>query len=261
MTTSGTSDLEILLDGGRLIVRFSRPKALNALTADMLATAADRVRAASIDPEIRVVVVTGAGRAFCSGADISAEHDSGGDTTATLDAGNALVNAIVHSPKPVVAAVNGLAAGMGATIVLACDLQVMRDSAYLLLAFANIGLMPDGGATALVPAMIGRARASRMSLLGERIPAAQALDWGLVTHVAEDDAFDDELEKVVGKLANGPTRAYAHTKAALTAATLAGLDQAHALERAGQVELFDTHDFAEGTAAFRDRRTAEFQGR
>ena len=252
-------DLDISLDAGRLTVRFTRPQALNALTAAMLEQAAERVRAAATDPEVRVVVVTGEGRAFCSGADIVADRNDAG-ITATLDGANALVHAIVHCPKPVVAAVNGLAAGVGATIALSCDLHVVRSSAYLLLAFANIGLMPDGGATAIVPAAVGRARASRMALLADRIPAPQALEWGLVSHVADDDAFDDEVAALVQKLATGPTLAYGRAKAAIVAATLGTLDQAHALERVGQVALFATADFAEGTAAFRERRTANFTG-
>ncbi|WP_375503562.1 enoyl-CoA hydratase [uncultured Jatrophihabitans sp.] len=250
-------DLHITLDAGRLTVRFNRPGALNALTPPMLQQAVERVEAAAHDPQIRVVVVTGEGRAFSSGADISADSA----TTLTLDLGNALVRAVVHSPKPVVAAVNGLAAGIGATIALACDLQVTRASAYFLLAFANIGLMPDGGATTIVPAAIGRARASRMALLAERVPAAQALEWGLISHVVGDDTFDDELTAVVDRLASGPPLAYARTKAAIAAATLPDLDAAHTLEREGQLELLRTVDFAEGTAAFRERRPAKFEGR
>ena len=254
------TDLETSLADGRLTVRFTRPQALNALTPQMLDDAAERIRAAATDPQVRVVVVTGEGRAFCSGADIVADRGDAAGTTATLDGANALVHAIVHCPKPVVAAVNGLAAGVGATVALSCDLHVVRRSAYLLLAFANIGLMPDGGATAIVPAAIGRARASRMALLAERIPAAQALEWGLVSHVADDDAFDDEVAALVDKLAAGPTLAYGRAKAAIVAATLGTLDQAHALERVGQVALFGTADFAEGTAAFRERRPARFAG-
>jgi enoyl-CoA hydratase/carnithine racemase len=257
------TDLESWVDAGRLVVQFHRPQALNALTPGMLDAAAERIRAAGDDDTVRVVVVTGAGRAFCSGADMVTDRDStnGEVDLATLDAANALVLEIVRCPKPVVAAINGPAAGVGATIALSCDLQVARSTAYLLLAFANIGLMPDGGATAIVPAMIGRARASRMALLGERIPAQQALDWGLITHVAQDETFDDELAVVVDKLAGGPTLAYAHTKAAITHATLESLEQAQARERKGQLELLTTADFAEGRAAFRGRRPAEFRGR
>ena len=156
---------------------------------------------------------------------------------------------------------NGLAAGIGATIALACDLVVAGRSSYFLLAFVNIGLMPDGGATALVPAAIGRARAARMAMLGERIPAEQALEWGLISHVTDDEDFDEEVAAVTQRLATGATRAIARTKAALRETGLALLHHAHAVERRGQLELFESADFAEGVAAFREKRTARFEGR
>ena len=178
-----------------------------------------------------------------------------------LDEANRLVAAVVACPKPVVAGVNGLAAGVGATIALSCDLVMARASSYVLLAFANIGLMPDGGATAVLPAAIGRVRASRMALLAERIPAQQAFDWGLVSHVVDDDAFDAELEALLATLASGPTLAYARTKAALAASTLALLEQAQRIESDGQAELFDSADVAEGIAAFQEKRRPRFTGR
>jgi enoyl-CoA hydratase/carnithine racemase len=243
-----------------LTVRFSRPETLNALTAQAMLTAAEAFASASADPAVRVVLLTGSGRAFSSGASLA--EDTMSDTAVeTLDAANVLVAAIVATSKPVVAAVNGLVAGVGATIALACDLVVMKQSGYLLLAFANIGLMPDGGATAIVPAAIGRARAARMALLAERVPAQTAFDWGLVSHVVADEEFDASVGQITARLADGPTQAYAQTKRALNAATLALLEQAHRLEYDGQLALFDTEDFAEGVAAFRERRPAVFRGR
>ncbi|HEX8869752.1 MAG TPA: enoyl-CoA hydratase-related protein, partial [Lentzea sp.] len=143
----------------RLRLTFNRPDRLNALNAEMLTAAAEAVEAAAADPGVRVVVLTGAGRAFSSGADLT----GGGDPTGTLDAANRLTWALRQVPKPVLAAVNGPAVGVGCSFALAADLTVARESAYFLLAFAKVGLMPDGGATALLPALIGHARASRMT--------------------------------------------------------------------------------------------------
>jgi enoyl-CoA hydratase/carnithine racemase len=253
-------ELETTTSGGVRTIRFARSDALNALSPAMLDAATDAVAGANDASDVRAIVVTGTGRAFSSGADIADRDIRDPGMVATLEAGNALVSAIVRSPKPVVAAVNGLAAGIGATIALSCDLVVAKRSAYFLLAFVNIGLMPDGGATAIIPAAIGRARAARMALLGERITAPEAFDWGLVSHVVDDAEFDDAVAQLLGRLAAGPTAAYARTKQALGQATLAALPQAHETERAGQLELFVTDDFTEGVTAFRERRTARFIG-
>ncbi len=254
-------DLTISTDAGRMVIRFERPEALNALTADMLVTATARLRAAAHDPNVRAVVISGAGRAFSSGADIGRPVRTDLPRAATLDAANEFVSAIVDTPRPVVAAVNGLATGVGATIAFACDLQVVRRSAYFQLAFTRIGLMPDAGSTAIIPAVIGRARTVRMALLAERVSATQAFDWGLISHISDDHAFDTDVEAVVSELAHGPTLAYARLKHALRSSTLRSLDLAQALERKAQLELFDTTDYEEGRAAFRERRAAEFQGR
>ncbi|MGI8679777.1 MAG: enoyl-CoA hydratase [Jatrophihabitans sp.] len=253
--------LEVTTDGGVARLTIARQETLNALSVGLLEEAVAAVRHASADPEVRVIVLTGTGRAFSSGAELGRTDDPPRGRLATLEAGNALVAAIVGSPKPVVAAVNGLAAGIGATIALSCDLVVAKQSAYFLLAFVNIGLMPDGGATAIVPAAIGRVRAARMAMLGERIPAATALEWGLASHVVDDDTFDAEVEAVVATLATGATQAISRTKAALAATTLALLRQAHDTERTGQLELFETEDHVEGVRAFQGKRPAAFRGR
>jgi enoyl-CoA hydratase/carnithine racemase len=253
------SELDLETRDTVLRVTFTRPDVLNALTPTMLAEATRAIGEAGHDDGVRAVLLTARGRAFSSGADLGGSDDTE-RKTAVLDEANALVAAIVACPKPVVAGVNGLAAGVGATIALSCDLVVARASSYVLLAFANIGLMPDGGATAILPAAIGRVRASRMALLAERIPAAQAFEWGLISHVVDDDAYEQQLEDLLARLAGGPTLAYARTKAALGASTLALLEQAQRLERDGQIELFDSSDVTEGVAAFRERRRPNFTG-
>lgn len=253
-------DLLIAQTGTVLRITLNRPDCLNALTTDMLTRAAETVDQAGSDPGIRVIVVTGAGSAFSSGADLFGGGDGRPPGLDTVDAANHLVVAIRRVPRPVLAAVNGPAAGVGCSIALAADLIVVQESAYLLLAFTRVGLMPDGGATALVPAAVGRARASRMALLAEPVPARRAAEWGLVTHVVGDDDFDAEIERLVTQLATGPTAAYAQTKLALNAASLTQFEASLATERAGQAQLFASKDFIAGVTAFQEKRAPEFSG-
>lgn len=238
-----------------LTITWNAPERLNSLDAAMLDAAAEAIESRGDD--VRAVLITGTGKAFSSGAALSGEFD--GD--ATLVGANRLIRAITRAEVPVVAGVNGLAAGVGVSIALAADLAVVRRSAFFLLAFVNIGLMPDGGATELVAAAVGRARANRLAMLGERLPADDALTVGLIHDVVDDDAYDDAVTALVTRLATGPTRALAEMKKAITAATLPTLDETLDREYAGQVSLFDTHDSAEGAQAFRDKRPAEFTGR
>ena len=258
---STPSDLLVEHVDAALHLTFNRPHTLNALTAQLLDSAAEVIEAASDDPAVRVVVVTGTGRAFSSGADLLLRADpifTGGPDT--IEAVNRLVRVLRTVPKPVVAAVNGPAVGGGCSIALAADLILARESAYFLLSFTDVGLMPDAGATALVPAAIGRARATRMAMLAERIPAPLAVEWGLITRAIPDEDFDAEVRRLTARLANGPTVAYAQTKRALNATTLALLEQAFAIERTGQAALTQTADFAEGLAAFVQKRAPGFSG-
>jgi len=237
--------------------RPDRPDTLNALTPEMMNAAAEQVRKAGTDPGVRVILLTGAGRAFSAGADISGPAPNAVGV-AMMDAISGLVRAIREVPLPVLAAVNGPAVGGGAGIALACDLVLDRESAYFLLPFAGIGLMPDGGATALLPATVGRMRAARMALLGERVTAAEALDRGLISHVAADAEFDAAVESLLARLAAGPTVAFARTKAAFNEAALPALEEALASGRRGQLELLAAADFAEGIRAFRAHRPPHF---
>ncbi|MDO5711402.1 MAG: enoyl-CoA hydratase-related protein, partial [Micrococcales bacterium] len=188
----------------------------------------------------------------------------GGDdetSVATLDAASALVGAIRRFPRPVVAVTRGPVAGVGVSLAIACDFVVAADTAFFMLAFAGIGLMPDGGATALVAASIGRARALRMGLLGERVTAPQAHDWGLISHVAPAGDLEQMSEELIATLATGPSLGYRATKDAINDATLTQLDDAFRRERQGQGDLLSTRDFKEGAAAFQERRRPRFEGR
>lgn len=260
---AGTEQIAVRREGAVLRITLNRPHVLNAVTEESLADLADLVEEAGQDDDVRVVVLTGAGRAFSSGADLGGGPGAGADRppgTETLVTANRLARALRACPQPVVAAVNGPAAGVGCSIALACDLVVASESAYFLLAFVNIGLMPDGGATALVPANVGRARAMRMALLGERIGAATAVDWGLVYRAVPAEELDAAVEELVATLAAGPPRALAATKRAVNDATLGQLDPALERELEGQSVLLRTADFAEAVVAFGEKRRPRFTG-
>jgi enoyl-CoA hydratase len=209
-----------------------------------------------------VVRLGGAGRGFSSGAGISEEDHANPGANGTpadvLDAANRAIRAIVNLPQPAVAVVQGPAAGVGVSLALACDVVLASDKAFFMLAFTKIGLMPDGGASALIAAAVGRTRAMRMALLAERIAAPEAFDWGLVTAVYPADEFEAEVGKVLSTLATGPAVALRKTKDAINAATLTELEPALEREKQGQLELIDSHDFREGTRAFQQRRQANF---
>jgi enoyl-CoA hydratase len=171
---------------------------------------------------------------------------------------NRVVRTITALPKPVVAVVHGPAAGVGVSLALACDVVLASEKAFFLLAFTKIGLMPDGGASALVAAAIGRIRAMRMALLAERITAAEALEYGLVSAVYPQDDLETEVAKVINTLMSGPAVALRKTKQAINSATLTELDDAIDRETAGQLVLLQSKDFREGTRAFQERRAAHF---
>lgn len=240
--------------GGVLTITWNDPERLNGMSGDMLDAASDAVECAPAGT--RVIVFTGAGRAFSTGARLGGELKG----TEPMDVANRLIRAVTSSPVPVVAAVNGPAAGFGCSVALAADITIAKQSAYFLLPFTNIGLMPDGGSTAVVAASIGRARASAMALLGERLPADEAARTGLIHTAVPDEEFDATVEDIVSRLAAGAAKSYRATKEAITAATLGHLDEVLDRERDLQVELFGTTDFAEGATAFMQKRAPKFVG-
>ncbi len=258
---TGVPELTVSLDSGVLSVTLNRPDSLNSLNAIMLRTLADVLEHAAADAAVRAVRLGGAGRGFSSGAGISAEDQSERrpDTPdEVLQEANRAVRAIVHLPKPVVSVVHGPAAGVGVSLALACDIVLASEKAFFLLAFTKIGLMPDGGASALVAASIGRARAMKMALLAERVSAAEAFDFGLVSAVYPADQLEAEVAAVLDKLVSGPAIALRKTKQAINAATLTELDSAIGRESEGQLILLDSKDFREGTRAFQEHRSPTF---
>ncbi|MDT5189197.1 MAG: enoyl-CoA hydratase [Mycobacterium sp.] len=241
-------------DGAVLRIRLDRPDKFNAVDTPMLDELQARLGDAT-DESVRAVLLIGAGRAFCSGGDLT-----GGDTAGAAEAANRVVRAITALPKPVVAGVHGAAVGFGCPLALACDLVVAAPSAYFQLAFSRVGLMPDGGACALLPGLIGRARAARMAMTAERVNAATAFEWGMVSHLTADADYDTVLEAVLQSVACGPTVSLGWTKRALAVATHGELEPVQAIEAEGQLALIGTEDFREGVRAFRECREAEFRG-
>lgn len=254
------TDLDVRAVDGALWLTMNRPDVLNAMSAEMSDAIASNVEQAGSRDDVRVVVLTGAGAAFSAGADIGGENAHERFDVRALDLANRIIRAIVTLDKPVLAAVNGIAAGVGCSAALASDVIVAKESAGFLLAFARVGLMPDGGASATVAAAIGRARAMRMGLLAEPLSAQEAYDAGLVTHLASAEEYDDLIATLVRRLASGPPLAYAATKRAINAATLAHLDDALERERTGQTVLLRTADVAEGMRAFSEHRRPSFTG-
>lgn len=249
--------LRVEREAGVLRLTFDRPERLNAVTAEIIHAAADEVEAA-VEDGTRVIVLTGEGRAFSSGADVGPDGSPPGMDT--LEAANRLVSALTAVPVPVVAAVNGIAAGVGCSFALAADIAVAAESAGFMLAFTRIGLMPDGGASLLVPAAVGRARALRMAMLAEKVSAPTAAEWGLIAEVVPDADFVTYIDGLVGQLASGPPLAYAATKAVINAVTLDLLPEALQAEHSGQEPLLASADFAEGMTAFQEKRAARFTG-
>jgi len=244
-------------------IELNRPERLNAwsdqFSLDLLAA----IREVTDNPEIRAVAVTGAGRAFSSGADLkeASERAGGLDVYRILtERYHPIMTGIRLMPKPVIAAVNGPAAGIGLSLALACDLVVAAESAFFQLAFVNIGLVPDGGSSLFVPSRVGFTRAAELAMLGERLPAQTALDWGLINRVWLDGEFGEQVNALLDRLASGATKSYAGTKRQLNRWLYAQMDDQLEFEAGIQREMAASGDFAEGLAAFAAKRPPRFTG-
>ena len=262
MTATGRDALNVDRDDlGVVTISINRPDRMNALDHATVTALTAAIGEQSTDPDTRVIVLTGEGGAFTTGADLQAAREGGVDAPSpaeTMDGAAALVRAVLTTPVPVIAAVAGPAAGVGVSLALAADLVLMSEDAYLLFAFTNIGLMPDGGASVLLPAAVGRAIASRMLLRGDAVSAAEARDVGLTMEVYPTAELQATAAKLARRLARGPRRALELTKRAITGSTLAELDAALAREHEGQCELLVSADFAEGVSSILEKRRPNF---
>jgi len=242
-------------------VTIARPDRLNALsgaTVDELRAAVEEAGRSGA----RCLLLTGEGRGFSSGADLASDGGLPDDAGAALEKHfNPLIEAIFALPIPVVAAVNGPCAGAGCSLALAADIVVAARSAYFLQAFVNIGLIPDAGATWLLPRLAGRARAMEMMMLGERIPAEKALEWGLISRVVEDEQLASEATALATRLAQGPTVALGLIRRLAREAGHQPLSEALAAERSAQREAGRTQDFRGAVAAFLQKQSARFEGK
>lgn len=252
--------------GGLRSITLNRPDRLNAFTADMLNRFNEVLQDSATDPAVRCVLITGAGRGFCAGQDLNDRSVAPGGAAPDLGESlenryNPAVRAIRSMPKPVVIAVNGVAAGAGANLALAGDLVYAARSAKFIQSFSKIGLIPDSGGTYFLPRTVGTTRAMGLALLGEPIGAEQAADWGLIWEAVADEHLLDVATEAARCLAVGPTAGFAKTKQALNQSGANSLDEQLDLERDLQRAAGKSHDYAGGVAAFLDKRVPEFEGR
>jgi 2-(1,2-epoxy-1,2-dihydrophenyl)acetyl-CoA isomerase len=254
------------LDGGIARLTLNRPDRLNSFNDAMHAEVRDALARVRADATARVLLITGAGRGFCAGQDLSDRAVSAGEAPVDLGASiernyKPLVLALRSLPMPVVCAVNGVAAGAGANVAFACDLVVAARSASFIEAFAKLGLVPDTGGTYFLPRLAGTARAMGMALLGDKISAEQAAAWGLIWQCVDDAELAPTAERIATQFAQAPTRGLARTKEALYASPANTLEAQLDLERDFMRELGMSDDYREGVAAFMAKRTPRFTGR
>ncbi|MCA1833628.1 MAG: enoyl-CoA hydratase-related protein [Actinomycetota bacterium] len=252
---------------GVATITMNRPDVLNALDVTLATEMAKAIAEAGGDPAVRAVVITGAGRGFCAGADLGQLEDayrsgqSGPIGDILRDRYNPMVLPITQLDKPVIAAVNGVAAGAGASIAFACDFRIASDKAKFFQAFIKIGLIPDCGANYFLPRLVGMAKALELAMLGDVITAETALEYGLVTKVVSADTLIDETQTFAEQLASGPSRAFGATRRSMMFGAVNDLEQTMDYEADAQHELAQSGDHKEGVLAFLEKRTPNFQGR
>lgn len=258
-----SATIEFSIEGALAIIRLNRPNVYNSFNREMALAMQDALHTCERNDEIRAVLITGNGKAFCAGQDLAEVVDPNGPSLKTIlsEHYNPIVLRITQLAKPVVAAVNGVAAGAGANIALACDVVIATESASFIQAFSKIGLIPDSGGTWMLPRLIGYQKASALMMLGEKVSAADAERMGMIYKYVPDATFMEECLKVANTLAAMPTQGLALTKKALMAGMNQPLAEQLDLEEKLQIQAGQTADYTEGVAAFLEKRKPVFVGR
>lgn len=254
------------VEAGVAVITLNRPKQLNSFNPEMHKALKRALKQAEADDSVRAVLLTGAGRGFCAGQDLNDRNVNSGAEMPDLGESiekyyNPLIKQISNMPKPVIAAVNGVAAGAGANIAFACDIVFAAQSASFIQAFCKIGLVPDSGGTWVLPRLIGSARAKALILLGDKVTASQAQEWGMIWQCVEDEALIETAMSVANHLATQPTKGLGFIKHALNHSSENSLEDQLNMEKDLQRLAGQTDDYREGIAAFFDKRAPEFKGK
>ncbi len=261
----GYQHIEFEIDQGVAVLRLNRPDSLNSFTTDMHAEVREVLGGAAAEPSVRAVLITGNGRGFCAGQDLNDRNVAPGEAMPDLGDSveknyNPLVRLITGMEKPVICAVNGVAAGAGANLAFACDIVIAARSASFIESFARLGLIPDTGGSWILPRLVGMARAKGLAMLGPKISAEQAQDWGMIWQCVDDEELMPTALGLARQMATQPTRGFAFTKQAFAASTTNSLDTQLDLERDLMRAAGKTHDYQEGVKAFLEKRQPEFRG-
>lgn len=255
--------IDLLINGNVAVIRLNRPEKFNAFNREMSLQLHKALDKAASDENVRCIYLTGGGKAFCAGQDLSEAVDPAGPSLLQIvtEHYNPIITRLRNIEKPIVCGVNGIAAGAGANIALACDIVVATASASFVQAFSKIGLIPDSGGTFILPRLIGLQRAAALMMTGDKVTAAEAVQMGMIYKCFEDATFEDEAMKLVNNLANMPTFGIGLTKRLLNEGLNNNLDEQLAREAVIQVEAAQSHDFKEGVAAFLEKRKPVFKGK